>query len=589
MDGGKQLSISRCLQPIHRKEICLWGVVLLVVALLTSWPLFLANHIFYGFDIAFHLGRIEGLKDALLSGQFPVRVNPFHLGGYGMPTDIFYPDFFLYFPALLRIAGVSLIACWKAYFVMINLLTVFASWWAFSAYLQSVRAGAVAAMVYEVFLFRLVMIYVASAAASPLAMAFLPGALIAIWLTLRRDASYWPAAVFFSTCILLSHIVTSVFLVVATIAMLLVSWKRLRLSEIRKAIVKSAAFVFLMNIWFYGPLWYFQRHMDYEMKSVTHREIDYNYIYHLREMDFYMGSVILLVLAAVTAYIFLHRKQVQIKIKEYILLLIGSAIIIIIVSRPWPWHFIGHWAGLLQFPSRLTVFPMVFLAIAIARGFEAIGLEKLWLRGIAVACMVLAVGGNFLWLSGYTYSIPPQERQNQRLVLKRSTIDDYMAHVDYYHNYKDYMDVGTRDHIMNAPSEVQDREEKMRTKFRDRELRPSDRMMDVQRKSNDFVIRYDAGPAEWVQLPIFWYIGYTAGDPSNGKSYDVRKDGDGQVSVLLPPASGVVHVSYGGLPWFHFTDLISWFSWFVFLYVVMKEKKRGIRHAKHHDHHALLQ
>ena len=340
--------------------------------------------------------------------------------------------------------------------------------------------------------------------------------------------------------------------------------------------MKSTIFIFLMNLWFYGPLWYFQRHMDYPMKSVTHNEVDYNYIYYLREMDFYMGSVLLLVLAVVTVYMFLYRKQVR--VREYVLLLAGAAIILVLVSRPWPWHFIGHWAGLLQFPSRLTVFPMVFLSIAIARGFDAFGLEKLWTRGIAVACVLLAIGGNFLWLSGYTYSLPLQERQNQRLVLTRSTVENYLADLDVsYHGYIDYMELATREHIINAPSDLQDPEEKMRAKFRDREIRPASRIMDVRRASNDFVIRYGAGDAEWVQLPIFWYIGYTAEDPSDGTRYDVRRDDDGQVSVLLPPAAGTVHVSYGGLPWFHLTDLVSWFSLFAFLWTAYRLRRRQIR------------
>lgn len=573
MEGNKMSSTSQ--SSIGRKEKYLWAFLLFIVALLVSWPLFSANHILHGFDIVFHLGRIEGIKDALLSGQFPVRINPFQLGGYGMPTDIFYPDFFFYFPAILRMAGAPLLACWKAYFVMVNLVTVFASWWAFTVYTRSPRTGAVAAMVYEVFLFRLIMIYVASAAASPLAMAFLPGALISIWITLRRDSSYWHAAVFFSTCILLSHIVTSIFLVVATVFMLLFSWRRLYLQDVRKAVWKSALFIFLMNLWFYGPLWYFQQHMDYEMKSVTHHEVAYDFIYYLREADFYMGSVILCVLALVTAYVMLHRHRVC--IKEYVILLASSAIILFFVSRPWPWHFLGHWAGLLQFPARLTVFPLLFLSLAIAYGFAVIGLEKLWLRGIAVVCILLAIGGDFLWLSGYTVtpSLHIQERQNKRLILTRSTVDDYLSNLDYaYFGYKDYMDVQTRDHIMNGPSEFQNPEDKMRAKFRDRDLHPSDRIVDVQRKSNDFMISYDAGRAGWVQLPVFWYIGYTAENPSNGKRCEVRKDEDGQVSVWLPPDAGRVHVSYGGLSWFHLTDMISWFSWFAFLYAAARAMQR---------------
>ena len=384
------------------KEYGIWAVILLFIALRASAPLFSADHILHGYDLPVHLGRIEGLRDALLSGQFPVRLNPVHLGGYGMPTDIFYPDVFLYFPALLRMAGMPLLACWKAYLVMVNLLTVFASWWAFAVYTRSVRAGAVAAMFYEVFLFRLVMLYVASAAASILGMAFLPGALVAIWVTLHRDVSYWPAVVFFSTCILLSHIVTAVFLMAAMIIMVLVSFWRFAVPEVRWATVKSAGFIFLLNLWFYAPLWYFQQHMDYMMKSVTHQEINYSNIFYLREGDFYMGSGVLLILAAACLYLFFHREKMH--KREFCLLMAGSAVILFLISRPWPWHAVGHWAGLLQFPGRLTVFPMMFLAIVIARGAEAFGLERWHHRLAVIVCLVAALGGNFLWMSGRTSS-----------------------------------------------------------------------------------------------------------------------------------------------------------------------------------------
>ncbi|MDY6244124.1 MAG: hypothetical protein SPL82_09640 [Lachnospiraceae bacterium] len=573
MDEGRRLIELRIQQLSHRKETYLWAVVLLVVALLASWPLFSANHIIHGFDIVVHLGRIEGLKDALLSGQFPVRVNPFQLGGYGMPTDIFYPDVFRYFPAILRLIDVPLLASWKAYLIMLNILTVFCCWWAFAAYTRSLQTGAVAALFYEIFLFRFVMVYDASAAASPLGMAFLPGAIVSVWLTLRRDPHYWIAAAFFCTGIFLSHIVTGFFLLFAVVVMVLASLRRFQSPEVRWAAGKAVLWTFLLILWFYAPLLYFNHYMDYQVRHVTEQDAAYNYIYYLREMDFYMGSGMFLVLAGISGYMFLHRKRVH--FQEFLFFLVSSAIVIFIVSRPWLWHILGHIGGILQFPSRLTVFPMFFLSLAIARGFEAIGLAKMRIRILAVLCVLFSLGGNFWWLSGHAYSLPPQERQNKKLIWERSLVSDYLNGLDFFSTgFADYIDVPTRDRILNAHPENPDRVAVMREKFKDREIHPSERLSRVQRNTNDFVLQYDAGREGWIQLPIFWYIGYTAEDPTNAKSYEVRKDEDGQVSVWLPPEAGTVHVWYGGLSWFHLTDLISWFSLFGFLYIAIMTKKR---------------
>ena len=71
-------------------------------------------------------------------------------------------------------------------------------------------------------------------------------------------------------------------------------------------------------------------------------------------------------------------------------------------------------------------------------------------------------------------------------------------------------------------------------------------------------------------MPMLWYMGYAAQDAETGGRYAVRKDESGRVSVCLPPEAGIVHVWYEGLPWFHFTDLISWFGLFFFLHAAVR-------------------
>ena len=137
-----------------RKEWTVWALLLLLAALLVSIPAWMPGHTFAGHDLIFHLYRIEGLKDGLLAGHCPVRMNNVWFQGYGMPTGIFYPDLFLYIPALLRMVRLPLMTVWQIFLVLVNIATAFASWWAFSSYLHSKRAGAIATLFYLVFLYR---------------------------------------------------------------------------------------------------------------------------------------------------------------------------------------------------------------------------------------------------------------------------------------------------------------------------------------------------------------------------------------------------------------------------------------------------
>ena len=79
----------------------------------------------------------------------------------------------------------------------------------------------------------------------------------------------------------------------------------------------------------------------------------------------------------------------------------------------------------------------------------------------------------------------------------------------------------------------------MRQKIRDRSIHPDNRIENIQRIGCDFHITYDAGEAEWVQLPAFWYIGYAV--EHGGSALPLRRDEDGQVSVQLPANAGSAH------------------------------------------------
>lgn len=277
----------------RRETICCAGILILF-SVMASIPAWIPGWLVLGDDSAFHLVRIEGIKDGLLAGQFPVRLNPLWGDGCGMPTGIFYPDIFLYPFALLRICGIPLSIVWRLFAIAANVLTAFAAWWAFSTYTRSRRAGAVATLFYLAFLYRLINLYARAACGEVLAMAFLPGALVATWLVLRRDAGYWPAVVFFTTCVLQSHIITSLLLLMADAGMMLASWKSFRKSEVRRAAGNAALFTFLANLWFYAPLFWFHVHMDYQLRRWMYQAV---MMVPPVALDYFMGRALVICLA----------------------------------------------------------------------------------------------------------------------------------------------------------------------------------------------------------------------------------------------------------------------------------------------------
>ena len=103
-------------------------VFLLGLSVTVSLPIF-SVYLGTGDDLEYHLLRIDALAAGLRSGQFPVRVSSYWNNGYGYGSSLYYCDFFLLFPALLRIGGLSVQSAYKQYLFAVNCLTAALCWY----------------------------------------------------------------------------------------------------------------------------------------------------------------------------------------------------------------------------------------------------------------------------------------------------------------------------------------------------------------------------------------------------------------------------------------------------------------------------
>lgn len=169
------LVAAYCYQRKH--AISVRGKYILIVLILTSifasYPLFV-DYAIEGHDFYFHLNRIEGIKDGLLSGQFPVRINPTFNRGYGCAAPILYGEIFLYFPAFMRLFGFPLESCYNIYLILCNVLTCFGGYYCFRKMFRSPATALAVTVIYAMSPYRLMNLYLRSAIGEFTTMAFLP-------------------------------------------------------------------------------------------------------------------------------------------------------------------------------------------------------------------------------------------------------------------------------------------------------------------------------------------------------------------------------------------------------------------------------
>lgn len=103
---------------MKRENIKIPLMVLIIVGV-TCFPYLQEGLCGYIPDLLYHLLRIEGVKESLMLGEFPVRIYGNFFNGFGYGSPMFYPDIFLVFPAVLRMLSVAPIAAYKIFAVAV--------------------------------------------------------------------------------------------------------------------------------------------------------------------------------------------------------------------------------------------------------------------------------------------------------------------------------------------------------------------------------------------------------------------------------------------------------------------------------------
>lgn len=230
------------------------ALMVLGAAAFSCMPL-LWGGVFDGHDMLFHLNRIEGIASGLRCGQFPVRIHASTLLGYGYAASEFYPELFLYIPAILRNMGVSLCASVRVFEAGINLLAALSCYMSAKAIFDSRRTAVGASVLYTLCVYRLVNLYTRATLGESLAMIFFPLIIWSLYEVLRRDDGKWPLLALGMTGVCMSHLLSTLFSVLfCAIAAAFSLPKLMREKRRFLAILKAAAITVLCCVWFYVPM-----------------------------------------------------------------------------------------------------------------------------------------------------------------------------------------------------------------------------------------------------------------------------------------------------------------------------------------------
>lgn len=231
------------------------ALALLGIAFVASLPC-LNGYLNWGDDICYHLSRIEGIKDGLASGQFPVVIYPEGMLGNGY-LNCMYPNLFLYIPALLRLGNVSIAASYKFLVVLFHLLTVVITYFSVKSICNMRKAALLAALLYTLCPYRLTNFYARGALGEALAMTFFPLLLAGLYHVLLGEQKKYRMLVLGFSGLVETHVLSSLLGTILCVLLGILCIAKVFTEKRWLTICKAAALTLLLNIWFLVPFLYF--------------------------------------------------------------------------------------------------------------------------------------------------------------------------------------------------------------------------------------------------------------------------------------------------------------------------------------------
>ncbi len=544
------------------------GFLLLGITVFASIPLMI-DYLIAGHDLSFHLLRIEGIKEGLLMGIFPIKIQPNWLNGNGYATSVFYGDILLYVPAILRLCGFNITESYNIFVFMINLATCLVSYYCFLGISKNRKAALAGSAIYTLSMYRMINMYVRSAVGEYSAMIFLPLIVYGMWKIFSEDidsSEYkknWllPVIGFFG--IINTHILSCEMAGAFIILLCLILIKKVFRKKTFIVLVKVVAYTCIINLGFLVPF------IDYMLTGefvITSRSLFESGIQQfgafvgqlfvpfttysgltLNTSDGMAGEIpttagLAVVLGAVvTVYTLMINNHNDKKEKTFVGICMGFGLFSMWLSTHlFPWDVFQEMNGLfrklistIQYPWRFLSIAAVVLTFSTVASLAALDKNKKninWLIAAMVSICVIQAGS---LMSNIMNSAAPLNAYTDNALNDEDIIGgEYLPNLGDTELYAKQYAVASDNMELTL----------------------------VERVNNRMLLNVNNNSAESgsLHLSMVYYKGYSAKDVNTGECFEVYPETGYTLGVIVPAGySGEMVVEFTGFWYWKLASVIS--------------------------------
>lgn len=514
----------------------------------------------WGHDGIFHLSRIASLRDAILANyDFPIKIYPNYFDNAGYGNGLFYPDIYLYLPALISCLGISVITSYKLLLTACSILTFMFMYKCSKSITNSHKAGLISAFVYTMSGYRLYDIYVREALGEVLALTFIPLAFYGFYHILWKDEKEWPIFVIGFSSILLSHIISSVLFIILLMIICCIYIIHLLNNKRRLGILLLSCLTTLLLVaYFYFPM-IEQLYSDkFVLNTQTVQsnlaQTTYSFLYLFLDISLgipfnitNVSGVGIIALAIIPIYFINYRKfQKDNNITSTLFLLAILFTLPVLYIFPWDniQKILPHFSTI-QFAWRFYIIAVFLFSLIIGYILAKIKYKYLY-KTLLIFYSIIAFYHISIIYAYFIYS---------GMTGGNTQFNSYtVGGGEYLPSKTNKTYLGKN--IFNTNNE--------------------NILLELNKQNNITQICYlnnHSSEPTWIETPILYYKGYKA--KSANTFLDVSKSENGFIQVILPNniEKGIIQISYEGTTVQEITNWISLITLFIFFVYIFHKRK----------------
>lgn len=526
-------------------------IFILILTLIASIPVFIFPGIKKGDDTYFHLSRISAIADNIKNFKFFKGVYPGYFNDYGYANGLFYPDIFLYIPAIITALGIKVINSYKIFLILINFLSILSIYISIKGISKNKYSSILGCTIYAFASYRLVDMYERAALGETLAFIFMPLIIYGIYEIIFKDKKKFYILTIGMTGLILSHVVSTYIIGIILLILCVINIKQLLKEKRYIYLIIAALITLLITSFFLLPM----------LEQMMSQTFYYNNTSNISEFDLSKRTVPIYLLfleipnlrkvilkkywvPSGIGIIFIYLIYKKLKHKEIKDKFINESFVISIVflllttlTPIWKLNIIKKLLYMIQFPWRFYMIPTLLLTISGSILISKINESKRLLKNVFIISSISLI-------SMFVISILPKRIKN--IVEYDASYAEYLPiEVD-----KEY--IKNRGKIITSNNEIETKFTKIGT------------TMNIDFKQNE--------TNTYMELPLIYYKGYES--KMDKQNLETFKTQNGLLGIKINDIkTGTINVQYKGTKLSQIAKIISLISVLIFIPYIIKEVK----------------